>query len=384
MPSSKRILYIDNAQMYGGGPKYLLNLLDCINKNQYTPIVICSGENQKFTEELKNRKIEFIPVKTKFLTEGNKIISAFLRIPNFFSLCIKTFKIIRERKIDIVQANLFYSALFGGIAGKLLRKPFIWIVHTGDSFQRYKILTKFLVRITDKIVTVSHYLERIARENSIDVNKFQTIYAGILLNNFHFKNNQEKKLIIDNQEIERPIICMVTRFTPEKGCQYFIEAAKIVTRRISKANFLIIGGALTSREKGMERELKNLIKKIKVSNQVLFIGFHADVMKILSGVDILVLPSLSEGFGLVILEAMATKRPVVASNVGGILEVVVDGETGFLVPPKNPEAIAEKVIFLLKNPQIAKKMGEKGYLRVKENFTQERMVREYEKLYQIL
>ena len=98
----------------------------------------------------------------------------------------------------------------------------------------------------------------------------------------------------------------------------------------------------------------------------------------------MVLPSLKESIPAVIVEAMAMKRPVVASNVGGVPEAVVDGETGFLVPPKDPQAIAEKVIFLLKNPQIAKEMGEKGYQKVKENFTQERLARNYEKLYEEL
>lgn len=176
---------------------------------------------------------------------------------------------------------------------------------------------------------------------------------------------------------------MVARMDPEqKGQQYFIETAKMILKDIKEVNFLIVGKTSNLKEERSKRGLESLAKGI--SEKIIFTGFFSDLNYLLSNIEILVVPSLSEGFPATVLEAMVMRKPVVASNVGGIPEAVIDGETGFLVPAKNPEAIAEKVIFLLKNPKKARKIGEKGYQRVKTNFTQEKMAREYEKIYKSL
>ena len=190
---------------------------------------------------------------------------------------------------------------------------------------------------------------------------------------------------INGRKIKKPMVAMVGRFDRhQKGHQYFIEAAKIANGKMPEVNFLIIGGTVNDEEKKFKRELQEKVKKLGISEKVIFTGFYPDLIYLLSNVTIVVIPSLYEAPSAVAMEASAMKRPVVASNVGGIPEVIIDGETGFLVPPKNPQAIAEKIIFLLKSPQIAKEMGEKGYQRVKENFTQEKLARNYEKAYEEL
>ncbi|RLG99177.1 glycosyltransferase, partial [Candidatus Bathyarchaeota archaeon] len=121
-----------------------------------------------------------------------------------------------------------------------------------------------------------------------------------------------------------------------------------------------------------------------LKEKVTFVNFKEDVYKILKLFDVFVLSSVTEGISLTLLEAMASGLPVVVTNVGGNPEVVVDGETGFLVPPKNPEKMAEAIITLLKNKELAKKMGVAGRKRVEEKFSLERMVREYEEIYRNL
>jgi len=377
-----RILYIDTNNTFGGGQTTLLRLLDGLNKDRFLPLVVCSKDNERFIQELKKRPIEFIILETKNLVLENKPLKAVLQLPNFVKMNFKITQAIRQKKPDIIHVNLFYSTLFSIIPAKFYRRPFIWVAQTRDDLLKYKIFTKFLISLADKtIITCKDFL-RLAKENSFNLSKLKTIYTGLNMKEYRLRENLEGNIEINGKEVKKPIIAMVARFDREqKGHQYFIEAAKIIKENISGVNFLIVGGTVNSEEEKFKRELEESVKELGLADQIIFTGFYPDLIYLLSNVAIVVIPSLYEAPSAVAMEASAMKRPVVASNVGGIPEVVIDGETGFLVLPKNPRAIAEKVVFLLRNPEKAKEMGEKGYQRIRENFPQERLAREYEKIY---
>jgi glycosyltransferase involved in cell wall biosynthesis len=377
-----KILYIDTHYIYAGGQNHLIRLIDGLDKTKYFPMVLCAIENKKFIQELEQRNIKFFPIKTKNLITENKILKAILQTPNFLYLVFKTISIVKKEKIDILQANLFYSALFSLIAAKLCKKPFLWTLHTLDEVFKYKIFIKFLSEFSDSTITICNNYTEIAKKEGINVSKFQTIYDGIKAKEI-ISNIGE--LRINNQLIKKPIVAMIGRIdTEQKRQQDFIEAAEIVLKEIPEVYFLIVGGTSNPYEEKQKKELESLIKKKRISHRVLLTGFISNLEEILASIDIFVLPSVKEGVPAAILEAMVAKKPVIASNVGGIPEVVIDGETGFLVEPKNPKVIAEKIIFLLKNPEKAKEMGESGYQRIKNYFTLEKMAREHEKLYEEL
>jgi glycosyltransferase involved in cell wall biosynthesis len=377
-----KILYIDTHYIYAGGQNHLIRLIDGLDKTKYFPMVLCARENKKFIQELERRNIKFFPIKTKNLITENKILKAILQTPNFLYLVFKTISIIKKEKIDILQANLFYSALFSLIAAKLCKKPFLWTLHTLDEVFKYQIFIKFLSEFSDSTITICNNYTEIAKKEGINVSKFQTIYDGIKVKEI-ISNIGE--LRINNQLIKKPIVAMIGRIdTEQKRQQDFIEAAEIVLKEIPEVYFLIVGGTSNPYEEKQKKELESLIKKKIISHRVLLTGFISNLEEILANIDIFVLPSVKEGVPAAILEAMVAKKPVIATNVGGIPEVVIDGETGFLVEPKNPKVIAEKIIFLLKNPERAKEMGESGYQRIKNYFTLEKMAREHEKLYEEL
>jgi len=378
-----KILYIDTHYIYAGGQNHLIRLIDGLDKTKYFPIVLCARENKRFIQELEQRNIKFFPIKTKNLITENKILKAILQAPNFLHLVFKNISIIKKEKIDILQANLFYSALFSLIAAKLYRKPFLWTLHTLDEVFKYKILIKFLSKFSDVTITICNNYTEVAKKEGINVSKFQTIYDGIKTK--EIISNFTGELKINNQLIKKPIVAMIGRIDIEqKRQQNFIEAAEIVLKEISEAYFLIVGGISNSVEEKQKRELELLIEKKEISHRVLLTGFISNLEEIFANMDIFVLPSVKEGVPAAILEAMVAKKPVIATNVGGIPEVVIDGETGFLVEPKNPRAIAEKIIFLLRNREMAEEMGEKGFQQIKNCFTLEKMAREHEKLYEKL
>jgi len=379
----KKILYTDTHHIYAGGQNHLIRLIDGLNKTKYFPIVLCAKENERFIQELKKRNIEFLTVKTKNLLFKNKILKAIVQFPNFLYLIFKTIQIVKGRKIDIIQANLFYSALFSLIAAKICKKPFLWTLHILDNVFKYKNLIKLLVKLSDKTITICNNYITVAKKEGLDVSKFQTIYDGILADTSFSEDMQKvKEIKINEKWIEKPIVAMIARIDlKQKRQQDFIESVVIVLKKFPKAYFLIVGGTSNPYEEKQKRELENLIKENGLSDKVILTGFLPDLKNLLLNIEIFVLPSLKEGVPAAILEAMVAKKPVIATNIGGIPEVIVDGGTGFLVPPQNPQVLAEKIIYLLKNPQIAKEMGEKGYQRIKSYFTLEKMAREHEKLY---
>jgi len=172
---------------------------------------------------------------------------------------------------------------------------------------------------------------------------------------------------------------MIANFNFEiKGHRYFMEAAKSVLEKVPDVEFLLIGdGPLRSKYEEMARSLG-------VEKKVCFLGRRNDIPSILSVLSVSVLSSISEGLSNVVLESMAAGRPVVATRVGGNPELVINGTTGYLVPPADSEALTEAVVALLKNPAKARSMGVAGKKLVEEKFTVEAMVKGYENLYQSL
>jgi glycosyltransferase involved in cell wall biosynthesis len=165
-----------------------------------------------------------------------------------------------------------------------------------------------------------------------------------------------------------------------KGIKYFIEAASIISKTDSRVKFLIIGENFN--EPGCTREEMELFaKKCNVDNNVHFLGKRTDIADIISIMDIGVVASLSEGFSNTILEYMAASKPVVATNVGGNKEAVVHNETGLLVSPESAIALAEAILSILKDKEMAFRYGAAGRKRVEEKFRLEKMIGQYEGLF---
>jgi len=182
------------------------------------------------------------------------------------------------------------------------------------------------------------------------------------------------KLEIKSRE---KVIIVVANLIPYKGHSDLLKAAYEVLKRIPHSVLLLAG-----EDRGIGKDLKEMAIELGIADRVRFLGLRNDIPQLMAASDLSVLPSHEEGFSNVILESMAAGLPVVATRVGGNPEAVEDGVTGWLVPPGNPAAMAEKIIDLLGDPKRAKSWGERGRNRVKEVFTIERMVEGHLKLYE--
>ncbi|MFN8058707.1 MAG: glycosyltransferase [Vicinamibacterales bacterium] len=175
-----------------------------------------------------------------------------------------------------------------------------------------------------------------------------------------------------------PVVANIAALAPHKGQRYFVEAAHRVVQSVPDARFLIVG------EGELHAALQKQVHEHTLERHVHLTGFRRDALAILKDVDIFVMCSITEGLGTSTLDAMACRKPVVASRVGGIPEVVVDGDTGVLVAPRDPDALARAIVSLLESPERRRAMSDAGFARVTERFGVDRMVRETAAVYEQL
>src|SRR5439155_23841531 len=180
-----------------------------------------------------------------------------------------------------------------------------------------------------------------------------------------------------------PVIAVLARLVPFKGIQYFLEAAALIASRVPESRFLVIGDAHPGDDgRAYRQQLERYADRLGLSQRLVFTGFRLDVPELLSEVTVSVRPCVSsEGLSNALLESMAAGVPVVATRVGGNPEVVQDGRTGLLVPPRDPHALANAISRLLEDPGLARRFGRAGRDRVAEHFSIEQMVSKTERLY---
>lgn len=316
------------------------------------------------------------PVSKKLMNRGIECIS--LHGKGRFDLRIlwRYFFYLMENPPDLIIAFLYRAYIPTRIFGFLLGIQNISSVR--GIRKKVNLIYKFLDKIT---VPLSHVIyscseavtDFLVREVGIKQENIVTIPNGIDIKSFSVKLDKKKKIKELGLKPGSPIVGTVSRLhEPTKGIKILLEAFNIVQSE-ANSQLLIVGSGKD------EKSLKKIAEDIGI--KALFLGERTDISEILQVMDVFVLPSLSEGFPVVILEAMAMKKPVVATNVGDCAEVVLDGETGFIVEAGNPYILAERIELLLRNDLKRKKFGESGFNRVIENFSIDKTVDGIENLW---
>ena len=361
-----RILFIVNGLAVGGGELKLLELVSELKKSyddRYHIIVCSVGQGG--------------PLESAFRDLGVKTV-VFQKTGKYDITQIwKLIRLMKEEKIHIVHTTLFYADVLGALASAFsgIKSVVSWEAVT----QPYGLKHLFAYRLASKYfalsVAVSHAIQRkVIDERQIPLHKTTTIQYGVDLKKFHtgVSTNLRKELGLGGKSI---IVGTVARLTEQKGHRYLIPAIPSVIRAVPNAHFVFIGDG------PLRKELETLVGQFKIKSSVTFLGYRSDVPALLNGMDIFMLPSLFEGLPNVVLEAMASGKPVIATAVDGTPEAVMDGETGLLVPPKDTEALSQALKFLLKKPDLIRKMGRAGRRRVETHFTLDHEVHQFVRLF---
>jgi len=248
----------------------------------------------------------------------------------------------------------------------------------GPKLLLYNLLDAFIVRHADRIIAVSGEIVGKMRLARIDTKKICLIENGVNLD--RFVGNISSSSIRESFGIKKGkiVIGTVGSLTKEKGHIYLLRAIPKVIESFPEMVFLFVGDGKES------SNLERMVSKLGIEDKVIFAGMRKDVPEILSILDVFVLPSLSEGLPLALLEAQAARVPVVATRVGAIPDVVKDRVTGILIPPEDPEAIAKSIVRVLSDRKGAHNMAQKGFERIRDNFSSEKMASKYIALYQEL
>lgn len=360
-----RILEITDAKGWSGGAQQALFLSVGLKQRGRHVILACWDSS-----EIKKRAIkENIPIATLKMRQEYDIFAI-----------LELAKIIKEHKIDIVHAH-HPKAHSLGLAANALAKAPIFLYTRRVIFPIRKSFfsqIKYKSRRIDKIVAVSEGVKTILVEYGIKPERIEVIHSGTDISRFNPEINSHKIRKEFNIPDDFSVVSLIGNFSYYKGHTFFLKAIPLILKEMPKTKFIITGRDTDN------KELKNLVVKLDISQNTILTGFRRDIPDILAATDLSVNASLQEGFAGTIRESLAMEKPVVATNVGGNPEMVIDNQNGLLIPPENSDAIAEGVIKLLGDKEVLKKMGEEGHRIVKEKFSVEAMVAKTEKLYEQL
>jgi len=367
--SKIRILHCLETIASGGVEQTLLTLIKGLDKNKFEHKIICTWHGGgAIAQAFFIEEVEVITVGSfKSLFEFKKLF--------------KVVQIVREYRPHIIHGAVFEGMTMATIGGLLGKVPIIILEETSDPQNRsgkanwlLRQYSKFADTVQAISFDVGKYLKTVTK---MDPNVVWVIPNGIPKPTFFGDEVLCKTRSSLHLSPEDVVIGFVGRlFDDHKRVSDLIDAISLLN--LLNVKLLIVGD-------GKDRKaLEGRVEKLNLEKNVIFIGYQSKPDLYYQVMDVFCIPSSREGFGLVAVEAMLHKLPVIATAVGGLKEVVIDGETGYLVPPGSPEDLAKKIINLIQYPELRVKFGAAGYARANENYTAERYCQEIEKLYTTL
>jgi glycosyltransferase involved in cell wall biosynthesis len=389
VPDKKyNILFLMNgAKPPRGGEFLTLYLITHLRSDLFHPVMVYAHEGA-IVREIKKAGIEWVHIPldsgiTNIHPREIKLYNPFFIFTFFWKLFIsggifKLKRFLRKYDIHLIYCADNISKLIGGIAGKMAGIKVV--AHCHDDFKEDslgKIMRAFYLLLLDRILTVSDRVRRFFTLNGRISQKAITVYNGIntgIFNPVDVQGDIRGELGLKEDTI---IIGSIGVLEKDKGQRYLFEALERL--KSEGIGNIICVGCGTGPE---EQTLREFVYKRGLDNEILFLGFRNDIPIVLKALDMLAVTSLTiESFSMAAVEAMAMAVPVIATNIGGLPEVVEDWKTGILVPPGDVNALCNAIKYLVKNPEARLKMGENGRARVLEKFTIEQNVRKTEDVF---
>ncbi len=366
------ILFVMRRQPseFGGGYRVFLQIMERLSKDTFN-IFSCCPFNHEQKERLK--------------ASGVRIINTTLDNNPFVSI-LKLSKIMRSENIHIVHTQGGRDDFYARVAGRIAKVPVVvntvaTLVEGYDvTFLKkivYVLCDRLTERFVDQFIVVSESLRKtIIRNHGIQPDKVIKIYNGIELDQYQphpgSREKIRKEFLISEEEF---LVGTAGRLVYEKGIEFLIRSVQKVLKTFPKTKFLLVGDG------PLKMKLENLARELGIMEYCIFSGFRDDIPEILSSLDLFVLPSILEGHPIVILEAMAMAKPIVASDINGVREQIENGRTGVLVPRGDPQALAEAINQMLKERIEANKLGMEARKQVEEIFDIRRQVALHEEVY---
>ncbi len=373
-----KVLFVSHGSGMWGAERSLLFLLKNLNRDLFEPIVVLP-RNGPLEEKMLELNIKIYEVASPWWVRIRNHKDSFIRrIIQQIKAIVRLYKIIEKEKIDIIYTNTIVH-FSGAITAFITKRPHIWHIREilpGNPdlkfFLPHRILFTFISKSSDKIIANSKATT--SQFKGMDTNSKLSVIYNAQERNESDKHNSLN--CINGVEPADWLVTVVGTLQKGKAQDDAIRAIKIAQRVITNIKLLLIGDG----QKEHKDYLKNLCLELDISERIVFTGYRDDVPQILPHCKLLLMPSWKEPFGRVVIEAMAACVPVIGANNGGVKEIIQDGITGYLVPPKNPAEIAKKMIYLFHHPLLAQQMGNNGKKVVEEKFSVQNYTRGVENI----
>ena len=357
------VLHLSTTSGPGGAERMISTLTAALNQGQFRIIV------GLFRPGWLEAECEALGVNTFVMPLAGRFKL------QWFRACLR---LLRKEEVALIHAHEFSAILCGWIVATVAGVPFVATVH-GKNYFWEKLRRRLAYRLVSrqgKMVVVSQDLKRFVCEKvGIAGKRVEVIYNGVApVETVTDEEVQKRKAELGVSGLY-PVLAVVGSLYPVKGHRFLLEAMPEILRRWPEARLLVIGRG------ELDVALKEQVEQLAIGANVHFLGMRQDVPRLLSVLDAFVLPSLSEGFSLALLEAMASAKPVVATLVGGNPELIDHGRTGFLVQPEDAKDLAANLVKLLSDPEMMQQFGRQAADRVLQHFSIGLMVDRYRDLY---
>ncbi len=366
----------------GGGEYTLLDLMSHIDRKDYYPVLVCPKPGV-FSEKCKKLHIEVNYVPTLPAGGGRARDNLYSLIPNFFAI----YNLIKKNKIDLVHANHPRTAYHSGPAARISGIPHITHIREINNLPfRSAAKSLFLDKINDRIIAVSCATHQAILESRKSLkNKVSVIYDG-LIPQPQFTGNHIEALRNELRITSCfPVFAVIGSIIPLKGQEIIVQAMPTILDKYPRAACLIVGEPFGNEGRTYQKRLQKIVDELGISDHIVWTGFRNDVSLIMASIDVLIhTPTLPDAFPHVLLEAGAQSTVIVASDIGGIREIVYDRMTGRLVAPDQPTELASVVLSLLANPSESEKFGQAAAGQVREKFSIEQHVNQVQSIYKEL
>ena len=373
--SKLKVAILTTAVEYGGCDKVVLSLIENINRTIFDIVSVLFTRITPYDHQLL-QELRAIKTDPHIIHVNNYMLRYVNPIVNILDL----YKLLRHRNIDLIHTHGYRADALGYLLARLKGLPIIATVHGHITYnwtlRMYTKLDCALLRRFDRVIAVSEGIKAELIAHSVEEERMTVIPNGVTVSesdeSFQRKRMAIRQLCGIHDEFT---LGYIGRLSPEKGVKYLVKAASFLKRMQVPIKVLLIG-------EGSEREeLERLVKDCDLDDTVIFTGFRKQIDQWISGLDVFVLPSLTEGTPLSLLEVMACGVPVVASAVGGVPQIVVSGYNGLLVAPGNAEAIRDAVITLYKQEALRELVKTNAKLTIRARYNLKDWVSSIEKVY---
>jgi glycosyltransferase involved in cell wall biosynthesis len=358
-----RLLLVVDSLEVGGAERHVADLAAALHRKGHEVEVACSVAGG-LAQRLQEAGVPFRPLTERLVKR--RVSPAYARGVG---------RLLKEKSFDLVHAHIYASAVAAAIATRKTGPRLVITEHTEASWQTWwtrRVSRWAHGRASHTIAVSTPIRRRLIEKDRVPPDRVSLIPNAVIPAPDDPPNLSGT---LPDGWLEEPLVGVVARLQPEKGVATFLKAAALVSKASPGARFLVVGDG------PLREELRDLVGRLGVEDRVRFLGYRTEARALIRLLDVLVVPSLTEGSPLIVLEAMAAGVPVVASAVGGVPDQARHGEEGLLVPPGDPEALAGAMDELLRDPRRARRLGAAGRRRTENGFSHETLVRRIEGVY---